>query len=597
MYYFHVIRVVLVSVDAESFDDARQKVRARRPRVPPRARAPHTRARAHPTVSPRVTSAPRARPPVVMRRASVQTPRAFVSSTSTRNASRGSRAASRARATPADAREDESADGRDVLGVYVTASAVDVRAAPVNSRTGAFLRAGASTKLESATTAGVVDAVRKVVETMEWRGALGVSLPGLVTRIEGEASDATKGTLSRAELEAAVRTATGCEVAISSGAEACGAAELAYGAGIELGEIATKGLVMFCMVGGRFSTSLYDAGQIVKNFSGEKVVHSWDGAVDRAMLPESGGATDNEAGWNSFADRVNEYLMELEDKYKPEAIILGGKAGQNADKILPRLTCRTKVVPGTLGFVAGVKGAARLAAQRLETREALSRVREAIGVTAGVSPQFVTEEQLKSVFDTFDTSRNGVLELKELIAATEALNVKLGDPRDLMNMLDLDDNGVVTFDEWVRWWKSEVKNETITTIASQNEWHKIMKAERDRLICLEVGFTFCRPCKAFAKKFHQIAEEFPSVKFVFVHGNENGSTTILARDELGVKATPSFYLFRSGQKVHFHSGAKEERLRNAINRHLRDSEWPVALGTRPPVISEEEELRIMESSK
>jgi len=46
MYYFHVIRVVLVSVDAESFDDARQKVRARRPRASRPARERHTRARA-----------------------------------------------------------------------------------------------------------------------------------------------------------------------------------------------------------------------------------------------------------------------------------------------------------------------------------------------------------------------------------------------------------------------------------------------------------------------------------------------------------------------------------------------------------------------
>lgn len=479
--------------------------------------------------------------------------------------------------------------------MYVTAGAVDVRAAAVNARTGAFLRAGASTKLESASASGVVEAVRKVVDTLEWRGAVGISLPGLVTRIEGESADAKRGTIVRAELEAATRTATGCEVAISSGAEACGAAELAYGAGVELGEVATKGLVMFCMVGARFSTSLYDAGQIVKNFSGEKVVDSW-GDGDVATIPEENGATDNETGWKAFAQRVNAYLIELEEKYKPDAIILGGKAGQNAEKILPALTCQTKVVPGTLGFVAGVKGAALLASQQIATRGTLSRVREAIGVANGVSPQSLTDEQLRSVFDNFDTSQNGVLELDELIAATEALNVQVHDARKLMDSLDYDENGVVSFDEWMRWWKSQVKVETVTTIVSQAEWHNVLKDEGDRLICLEVGFTFCRPCKAFAKKFHQIAEDFPSVKFVFMHGNENGSTTILARDELGVKATPSFFLFRSGKRLHMHSGAKEERLRNAINRHLTDSEWPQALGPRLPVISEEEELKLAERS-
>ena len=41
---------------------------------------------------------------------------------------------------------------------------------------------------------------------------------------------------------------------------------------------------------------------------------------------------------------------------------------------------------------------------------------------------------------------------------------------------------------------------------------------------------------------------------------ENGSTTVLARDVLGIKTTPSFFLFRFGERLHFHSGAKEERL-------------------------------------
>ena len=58
-----------------------------------------------------------------------------------------------------------------------------------------------------------------------------------------------------------------------------------------------------------------------------------------------------------------------------------------------------------------------------------------------------------------------------------------------------------------------------------------------------------------------------------------------------------FFLFRSGERLHFHSGAKEERLRNAINRHIRDEEWPTALlGDRPPVISEEEEARLRENA-
>jgi thiol-disulfide isomerase/thioredoxin len=492
-----------------------------------------------------------------------------------------------------------SSSSEVVLGVYVNASAEDLRAAPLDARTGEFAKAGASTKLEARTARGIAEAVAKLVDTLEWRGRVGVSLPGLLTRVEGEVGNAREGTLARDEVEAACRTATGCDVSVAGGAEACGAAELKFGAGVSLSQDAREGLVMFCMVGGRFSTALFEHGEVVKNFEGEKIVDSWsdddeEGGTRAAKIPLN---NDDTEGWNAYAARVNAYLLKLSAKYKPDAIILGGKAGENADKILDKLTCETQVVAGTLGFVAGVKGAAVLASQQLDARETLSQVREAIGLETGVSPQYVTDEQLRSVFDKFDANGSGVLELSELAAATAALNVRVDDVKRLMDLLDYDNNGVVSFQEWRRWWESEIKNETVTTIVSQDEWEKLQKNERDRLICLEVGFTFCRPCKAFARKYEKIAEEFPSIKFVFMNGNENGSTTVLARDVLGIKTTPSFFLFRSGERLHFHSGAKEERLRNAINRHIRDEEWPTALlGDRPPVISEEEEARLRENA-
>jgi len=479
----------------------------------------------------------------------------------------------------------------EILGVYVTADGADARAAPVNANTGAFVKAGVSVKMaKNALAEDVANAVKSLCESLEWRGRVGVSLSGMISRVEGERGN--EGAMSREEVERKVRAATGLDVAVMSGAEACGFGELKFGSAASRSD----GLVMFCMVGGRFSTSLYDDGVIVKNFAGEKVVGSWADGERVAPIPVIGDVGDTEEAWAAYASRVDKYILELEAKYAPDLIVLGGKAGQAGDKMLPRLTCKTKVVAGSLGFVAGVKGAAALGAQLLDVKSTLLQVRNAIGKQTGVSPQYVTDAQLKKVFDKFDTSGDGVLEIGELAAATAALGVKSLDVQGLMNELDSDNNGTVSFDEWKRWWKANVSVETVTHIVSQEEWHDIMDAEGDRLICLEVGFTFCRPCKAFTKKFNQIAEEFSTVRFITVYGNENGSTTILARDELGVKSTPSFYLFRSGEKLHFHSGAKEERLRNALNRHLRDDEWPAGAGARPPKLTEEEEAALTSAS-
>jgi hypothetical protein len=133
-----------------------------------------------------------------------------------------------------------------------------------------------------------------------------------------------------------------------------------------------------------------------------------------------------------------------------------------------------------------------LASQQLDARETLSQVREAIGLETGVSPQYVTDEQLRSVFDKFDANGSGVLELSELAAATAALNVRVDDVKRLMDLLDYDNNGVVSFQEWRRWWESEIKNETVTTIVSQDEWEKLQKNERDRLDLLG-GWVYVLP--------------------------------------------------------------------------------------------------------
>jgi len=473
--------------------------------------------------------------------------------------------------TPVTTRAGATTDDDDiVLGVYVNASASQARAAPVNAKTGAFERAGAATRLGEATPSGVAAAVRELVESLEWEGRLGISLPGLVTRVDGDSSG--RETMARVDIEAATRAATGCETSASSGAEAFGAAELRYGAGVGLSASEKSDLVMFCMAGRRFSASLYDDGTIVKNFA--PVVEAWRDDAE----------TTNE---DAFADVVSACLIELEDKYMPNVIILSGEDGDDAGALVKRLSCKTKVVAGTLGVVAGVKGAAALAREQIRTRDIEIYVRDVIGTTTGVSPQFVTEEQLRDVFDKFDTSENGVLELSELVDATAALNVDVDDGRRLLDSLDYDGNGVVSFEEWARWWRAAVSSERVTKVVSKDEWSRVLRWERNRLVCLEVGFTFCRPCKAFAKKYEKIADDFPGVKFVFMNGNENGSTTRLARDELGVKTTPSFFLFRSGERVHFHSGGNEERLRAAINRHATDEEWPAALGARPAITSDD----------
>lgn len=51
-----------------------------------------------------------------------------------------------------------------------------------------------------------------------------------------------------------------------------------------------------------------------------------------------------------------------------------------------------------------------------------------------------------------------------------------------------------------------------------------------RLVILEVGFTFCKPCKRFEPVFKEYARRFPEARFIRVNGNENAD---MARGRAG----------------------------------------------------------------
>jgi hypothetical protein len=78
-----------------------------------------------------------------------------------------------------------------------------------------------------------------------------------------------------------------------------------------------------------------------------------------------------------------------------------------------------------------------------------------------------------------------------------------------------------------------------------------------------------------------------------VNGNENRSCTALARDTLGVRSTPAFYFFRAGPPaagapqgvrppVDSHTGANEQRLRDAVTRLLSPPAAGAEAAAAPP---------------
>jgi polyphosphate glucokinase len=140
-------------------------------------------------------------------------------------------------------------------------------------------------------------------------------------------------------------------------ADAAGIAEMAYGAG--KGE---RGLVLMLTFGTGIGSALFIDGALVPNTEfGHIEVDGQDGEK-RA----SAAARDREElSYPHWARRVDRYLDTLEKSLWPDLIIVGGGVSKKADKWVPLLSTRTRVVPAELLNDAGIVGAALAAEQRI----------------------------------------------------------------------------------------------------------------------------------------------------------------------------------------------------------------------------------------
>ena len=92
----------------------------------------------------------------------------------------------------------------------------------------------------------------------------------------------------------------------------------------------------------------------------------------------------------------------------------------------------------------------------------------------------------------------------------------------------------------------------ITSVHSVAEWDALLKSSGSKLVVVDAYALWCPPCKAAAPTYAQMSEAFSpdSVTFAKFNTDEAGD---LAR-ELGIKAMPTFKLFKGGVEVDMLSG-------------------------------------------
>lgn len=185
---------------------------------------------------------------------------------------------------------------------------------------------------------------------------IGVGMPSVV--IDGVTRSAANIDPSWVDydLGAHLRAALRSDVTVLNDADAAGIAEMRFGAGA--GE---RGVVFVLTLGTGLGSGMFNDGVLVPNTElGHMEIRGRDAERRSAAIAR----TRRGLSWKAWATDLDEHLHAIDRLFSPNLIILGGGVSKNADRFIPRLTIRPRVVAATLRNDAGIVGAAMAAAER-----------------------------------------------------------------------------------------------------------------------------------------------------------------------------------------------------------------------------------------
>ena len=231
----------------------------------------------------------------------------------------------------------------------------------------------------------VVATISRLVKRVEKELALGrevpvgVGFPGVV--LDGTVKTAANVDPGWTEYpaEEALRRWLKRHVTVVNDADAAGVAEMRFGAG--RGE---PGSVFLLTLGTGTGSALFWNGTLVPNL---ELGHMEIRGRDAEKRSAAAARVRRGLSWKAWAADLDEHLLAIEKLFWPNLFIIGGGVSKRADKFMPRLTTRARIVPAQLLNDAGIVGSAVLASER-EAEAAAgdgSRGGEVVGATVASS--------------------------------------------------------------------------------------------------------------------------------------------------------------------------------------------------------------------
>ncbi|KAG4431733.1 hypothetical protein IFR05_012788 [Cadophora sp. M221] len=98
----------------------------------------------------------------------------------------------------------------------------------------------------------------------------------------------------------------------------------------------------------------------------------------------------------------------------------------------------------------------------------------------------------------------------------------------------------------------------VHNLANKAEFATALKD--NKIVVLDCFATWCGPCKVIAPQVVKFSDEFPGAHFAKLDVDEVPDVA----QELGIRAMPTFLIFKDGEKVKEVVGANPNALKSAI---------------------------------
>jgi len=102
----------------------------------------------------------------------------------------------------------------------------------------------------------------------------------------------------------------------------------------------------------------------------------------------------------------------------------------------------------------------------------------------------------------------------------------------------------------------------VKAITSLEQWKTIISSGKP--VVIDFWATWCGPCKAISPVFEKLSEdeEHSNVEFYKVDVDDQGEIA----EEVGIKAMPTFLLYKDGEKVETVVGANPTKVEGLITQ-------------------------------